>query len=447
MKRLKPKSEFSRNVLTLMTGTTIAQAIPIAISPILTRIYTPEDFGVYAIFMAIVLIFGSIASASYELAIMLPKKDEDAINIFALSFIITTGLSLLLLILVVLFNNNFTSLLNNDEIGFWLYFVPIVVFFSGLFNILKYFNNRKKNYKDIANATIIKSIILAITQLSIGFVKNGVAGLISGQILSQFFANIRLLKNIIKDKTLISKIKKIKIIALAKRYRNFPKFTMWSGLLNTTSLQIPTMMLSVFFNSTIVGFYSLSHRFISMPMALIGSSIGQVFYQQSSNIKNDKEALKKLTLRTYKKLFKIGIIPFSIIIVFGDYIFSFVFGEAWRVAGEYAQLLGVWILFLFIHSPLTSLFLTLEKQKEGLYFNIIILSSRIIVLFIGGYILQESYYTIMMYSFTGVIINLFILFYFFKLLNIDILREMIYIFSSLFAVSGSLYIIKILLVG
>ena len=97
--KLKPKSEFTRNVLTLMTGTTIAQAIPIAISPILTRLYTPKDFGVLALFVAITSIFGSIANGRYELAIMLPKKDEDAINIFASTtiFIIHASLQFLFL--------------------------------------------------------------------------------------------------------------------------------------------------------------------------------------------------------------------------------------------------------------------------------------------------------------------------------------------------------------
>ena len=221
LNRLKPKSEFSRNVLTLMTGTTIAQAIPIAISPILTRIYTPEDFGVFALFIAITAIFSSIANGRYELAIMLPKKEEDAINIFALGFIITSAISFFLLVLVLIFQNDFVELLQNKSIGIWLYFVPITVFFTGLFNILNHFNNRKKYYKDIANATILKSIVLAIVQLLIGFMKQGVAGLISGQIISQFFANTKLLKNIIKDKILISKISKVKMIALAKRYRDF----------------------------------------------------------------------------------------------------------------------------------------------------------------------------------------------------------------------------------
>ena len=201
--RLKPKSEFNKNVITLMTGTTIAQAIPIAISPILTRLYTPQDFGVFTFFLAITAIFGSISNARYELAIMLPKKDEDAINIFALGFIISSVISFLVLFLVVLFNEYFVDLLGNKEIGMWFYFLPITIFLSGLWNNLNYFNNRKKQYKNLAKATIIKSIVLATVQLSIGFIKSGVAGLISGQIVSQFFANTKLLSNIVKNKVLI----------------------------------------------------------------------------------------------------------------------------------------------------------------------------------------------------------------------------------------------------
>jgi O-antigen/teichoic acid export membrane protein len=84
IRRLKPKSEFGRNVLTLMTGTTIAQSIPVAITPILTRLYTPEDFGLLAVFVALTAILGSIANGRYELAIMHPEKDEESINIAAL---------------------------------------------------------------------------------------------------------------------------------------------------------------------------------------------------------------------------------------------------------------------------------------------------------------------------------------------------------------------------
>ena len=87
--KLKPKSEFSRNVLTLMTGTTIAQAIPIAISPILTRIYTPEEFGVFALYLSIIMLFSSLVAGKYELSILIPKHDKNAKNLVLLSISIS----------------------------------------------------------------------------------------------------------------------------------------------------------------------------------------------------------------------------------------------------------------------------------------------------------------------------------------------------------------------
>ncbi len=369
-----------------MTGTTIAQAIPIAISPILTRMYTPEDFGVFALFLAIASIFGSIANGRYDLAIMLPKKDEDAINIFALGFIITTSLSLILLFLVVLFNDYFTKLLNNEEISIWLYFVPITVFFTGLFNILNYFNNRRKNYKDIANATIIKSIILAITQLSIGFVKSGATGLISGQILSQMFANMRLLKNIIKDKILLSKITKVKIIALAKRYKNFPKFSMLAILANTLSVHLTNILISSFYSISTLGFYSLVQRILGMPSALIGRSIGQVFFQEATKEKQQTGKSINTFNSTVKKLVIIGLPSFGILFFIVEDLFAFIFGEEWRIAGIYAQIVIPLFFIRFISSTVSGILIVFERQKNELYINILlIITSFSLIMFLDNF--------------------------------------------------------------
>lgn len=440
--KIKPKSEFSRNVLTLMTGTTIAQAIPIAISPILTRIYTPSDFGVLALFVAISSIFGSIASGRYELAIMLPRKDEDAINIFALGLIITILISLVLLFLVVLFNDFLVEILNNKEIGFWLYFTPLTVFLIGSFNLLNYFNNRKKQYADLRNAMITKSIVMAVIQLSLGFIKSGASGLISGQVFSQMVANAKLIKNIFNDKVLIQKVSKVKIIAVAKRYKKFPKFSMPSEILNNSSVQLPLLMLGYFFSTAIVGFYSLAHKLISMPMTLIGSSIGQVFFKEASTVKKDKLALSNLTLKTYNKLLNIGIIPFSILLAFGDYIFSFIFGKEWIVAGEYTQLLSLWILFVFISSPLSNLTSILEKQKEGLYFNILILVSRVSVIFFGALVLQDSYQTVLIYGLTGFLFWFVWSMYLLKIASVPIVSTIVRSTSIIFVVSGFFILIR-----
>ncbi len=377
LSKLKPKSEFSRNVLTLMTGTTIAQAIPIAISPILTRIYTPEDFGVLSLFVAISSIFSSIANGRYELAIMLPKKDEDAINIFALGFIITACISLFLLVLVLVFHNYFVALLNNEGIGVWLYFIPIAVFFTGLYNILNYFNNRKKQYKDIANATIIRSIITVVIQLSVGFLKGGANGLISGQLVSQMFANMKLFKNIVKDKLLISKISKVKIIALAKRYKDFPKFSMWGVLANSLSHHLTNILISTFYSLTTLGFYSLTQRLLATPSSLIGGSIGQVFFQHATKERQETAKAIKSFNSSLKKLIILGISFFGILYFVVEDLFIFVFGEEWRVAGYYAKILIPFFCINFISSPLAIVMTVFEKQKQALVINLILIISSV----------------------------------------------------------------------
>ncbi|GAB6072765.1 oligosaccharide flippase family protein [Venenivibrio stagnispumantis] len=365
--RLLPKSEFTRNVLTLMTGTTIAQAIPIAISPILTRLYTPEDFGVFALFMAIVSIFGTIANGRYELAIMLPKKDEDAINIFALGFIINVVISLTLLIIILIFHDYILKLLNNKEISPWLYFVPLTVFLMGIFNLLNYFNNRMKQYKDLAKANVYKSIAGAIAQLSLGFLKAGALGLISGQIISQMVSNTKLFINV-KKLNLFNHVYKIKIIANAKKYKKLPLYNLPNAILDGLRESIINILINTFYSVATLGQFSLGRRMVQFPSSLIGSSISQVFFQKISNAKESElyNIVKNFILKTI--LFFSPI--FLIIYIFAPFIFSIVFGEKWKLAGQIASFMTPWIFLNFITSPLSTIFIRLNLQEILLIFAV-----------------------------------------------------------------------------
>ena len=383
LKKLKPKSEFSRNVLTLMTGTTIAQAIPIAISPILTRIYTPEDFGVFALFVAITSVFSVVASGRYELALMLPRKEEDAINIFALGMGILILLTLLLLFFLFLFDSHIINMLENNEIEYWLYFIPVAVFFIGLFNLLNYYNNRQQNYKDIAHATIIKSVILAIVQLIMGIFKMGSSGLISGQIISSFFANVHLFKNIIKDKVLLAKINKAKMVALAKRYKDFPKYQAPHAMLNTFSSQIPVYMFTPFFGLTAVGLYALSTRIVFAPLMILAGASAKVYNQKVTEIYNDKGDAYGFTVRLLKSLIKKIIVPFALFVIFAPDIFAFVFGEAWREAGIYTQILSPWLLMVFVVATISFIPSLLNMQKKAFMIEILYTLFRVIAIGIG----------------------------------------------------------------
>jgi len=383
MQRLKPKSEFSRNVLTLMTGTTIAQAIPIAIIPILTRLYTPEDFGLLALFIAFTAILGSIANGRYELAIMLPEKNEDAINIAALGLLIAATFSFILLLPTIIFNQQIANLLGNQEIGLWLYFVPFVVLMTGLFNVLNYLNTRKKLYKDIAKANVYKSVGMASVQLGVGFVKTGATGLISGQIVAQMISNYRLAKNAKRNYD-TSAVNLPEIKRLAKRYQDFPKFSMWAILANNLANHLTSVFISILFSIATLGFYSLAQKLLGFPSSFIGSAISQVFFKEASDERQRTGKVIVAFDNTLKKLVFLSVPIFSILMLIVEDVFAIVFGANWRVAGEYATYLIPMFAIRFIVAAVSPVDTVMEKQKYFLYFNLTLLLVTLIVFLIAN---------------------------------------------------------------
>lgn len=386
IKNLIPKSEFSQNLLTLMTGTTLAQAIPIAISPILTRIYTPADLGVYALFIAITSILGSVANGRYELAIMLPDKDEDALNLLALGFIISSSLSLIILTLVILFNKTFAGYLGNDDIAFWLYFVPITIFLNGLWNVLNYYNNRTKNYKNLRDAHIIRSLVSAVVNLVVGFLKNGAAGLVSGEVFSRLISNYSLLKNTLKKRQVISAVTLKQMIFMARRYKNFPIISLPSSFISTLYPHLFSVSLSSLYNVSVLGHFYMAQRVLGIPITLLSASVGQVFFQSAVQEKVQTGQARVIFKSTVKKLLIITI-PFFVVLYFIiEDLFAFVFSDDWRIAGTYSKLLIPVFAIRLVSSPVSMINTVFEKQIYGLIISIVLLVSYISVVFSSLYL-------------------------------------------------------------
>ncbi len=368
LRQLKPKSEFSRHVLTLMTGTTIAQAIPIAISPILTRIYTPEDFGVFALYMSITSILSVLATGRYELAIMLPKKDDDALNIMILSIIISFFVSCFLFIIVFVFNDQITYFLGNPKISNWLYFIPMTVLLTGIYQSVNYWSNRKKQYQRLAINKILKSGTTATTNLGMGLSGVGSSGLILSQLIGQSIATVMLCTVIWKeDKNWLKKVKKLKIFALVKKYIKFPKYDVGASLLNILAHQLPNIFFNIIFNSSVSGYYYLTQRILGLPISILGSAILTVFREQASIDYKKFGNAKKIYIQTFKKLFIIGFFTFILLYFFSVELFVLVFGDKWNIAGEYAKILTPLFFLKFISNPLSFMLYIGEKQKLNLY--------------------------------------------------------------------------------
>ena len=406
--KLRPKSEFSRNVLTLMTGTTIAQVIPIAISPILTRIYTPDDFGVFALYMSIASIISVVATGRYEMAIMLPKEGEeqDVKSIVKLIIILLSMVTFITFLIVLFFNQAITNLFENQELSNWLYFLPISVFLVGLYQVYNYLLIREKNFKRLSVNKIIVSTTNASTKLAYGFTVSSGFGLLFGSITGYIISIFFIIKSKVVSKYFCFKNNPIKEVA--KEYQSFPKYDVSSVLINVVANQLPLLALGKFFGMGVVGFYSLMYKVLMMPIGLLSSTILDVFKQRATEDYNKHGNCKDIYLKTFKSLVLIGMVPFTVLGVFAPEIFVFVFGENWRVAGEFAQIMTPMFFLNFIVNPLSYTFFIAQKQKLNLIGQFALLVLTIIAICIGMQFNNE-YLTVMAFAISYSFVYIFYL--------------------------------------
>lgn len=378
----------------------------ILISPIMTRLFLPEAFGASALFVSIITIFSIISCLRYEIAIMLPTKDEDAINLVALCFVITTFMTVILFLAIIFWGRQLIRIINAESIMKFSWLLPIAVFFAGTFQSLNYWNSRKKNFGQLSISQIVSSTISQPIKLVAGFSGfNGAGTLIATNLLNSFISiSILIYSHLKKNFGLILKFVKIdKIIQVFKRYKKFPLFDLWGALLNSISWQLPTLMLGGFFSTKIVGYYAIASTVLGMPLNLIGGSLAQVFFQKASEIKHARADIHESVSGLLKRLLLIGLPPLLIVTISGKDLFAFIFGARWAEAGFYAQILSPYLFFYFIASPLSSIFFIMERQGTALGVHILIFISRFIAIFIGG-ALKNPILALILFSSTGVLV-------------------------------------------
>ncbi|MBX2827777.1 MAG: oligosaccharide flippase family protein [Flavobacteriaceae bacterium] len=379
------KSEFARNVATLVTGTAIAQAIPILISPILTRLYSPEDFGVFALYLSIASVIAVIATGRYEFAITLPPKDEDAVQIVWLSGIIVFCVALVTLGIVLLFHDPIVNALGNERIGPWLYFIPLTIVFSGGYQIFNYWFNRQRAYAKLSKTRVLQTTTSSSTNLIIGFsTKAGATGLVLGNILGQLATSLYFLSSFLRIPLKVSKrLNKSEVKAMAKRYKDFPIYDAPASFCNIASNQITHIFFNSFFSAVISGHYYLVQKIFNAPINLLAGAVQDVFKMEIVTVHNDKGDTRGLFLRTLKKLFLLAVIPTLLIYFFAEDVFTFVFGKEWSVAGKYVKILTPVFFIRFLSFPLSYMLYVAEKQKYNALGQFLLVTAIVITFLIG----------------------------------------------------------------
>ena len=379
MIRILTQSTFARNVGLLVGGTASAQLLLILASPLLTRLYTPNDYGVLAVYAGILGIFSVIASLRYELAITLPENDQEAANIVALCLLVVLLMTVLTAILVFFFGQYWVQLLDAPVLAPYTALLPIGVLLTGSFSVFNFWAIRTKHFENIAKTKFWQSLVTLAIQL--GAFRVGFFALLIGQITGQSSGTIRLGKAAL----IRSEFKTISwqgIKKVAKRYRNFPLYASWSGIINTLGHQVLPLLLAAFFSVGVTGLYVLAHRILMMPVSLVSSAIGNVFLAHASEARWDNK-LPLLFRKTLDLLMQVAMPPALLFIFVAPNLFEVVFGAEWRQAGEYAQLLVFGIFAAFVVSPLSSIFTIIEKQGIGLLLQCLLFISRLAAILIG----------------------------------------------------------------
>jgi O-antigen/teichoic acid export membrane protein len=401
VKRWLPQGEFARNVLTVMSGTMLAQAIPVLISPILTRLYTPSELGTLALFVSLIAIGVVLATGRFELAIPIPRRDLEAFDIA----VVGIGLALVVSVLAWVGLGAFAVLLPYGQnafgtLGGWGYVLPLGILLMGVYQCLSYWNNRHKRFAALSLSKVGQSSTMATVQLAAGMVGAGTPGLIGGYLLGQLAANALLVRSTLADATgTMRRPSAARACAVAHRHADFPRYMIPGQLANVASSQMPVLLLSILYGPAVAGFYSLAERVLVLPVSIVGSAIGDVYRQQAAQQYQTTGNCRVLFLRTVRRLAILASVPLLFAVVAAPWLFSFLFGTAWREAGEITALLGGMVFFQVVSSPLSQTVLLANMHRLDMFwqFSRLVLAASSLYfgyLISGGYQLSIILYVV-----------------------------------------------------
>lgn len=404
-------SDYIKDISTLVGGSLIAQIIAFLSLPLISRLYLPEDFGAYSTFITISGIFGLVSNLLYDRAIVLPKKNSNALGIFLAAIFFSFIIFLVILLIFLLFKPFLSNYLFFGSTLLFL-LLPLRVLQLGIFQSSEQVSLRNKKFKSLSLIRSSNSFLTSIFQILSNLLYSLNGGLIFGKVFSDIISSLLLLASNFKFISInIKKINFNSIHTSIKKYLVFPKFQLPSVFFNTCSQGMPIIFLTSFFSFEVAGFYGMSLRLLKQPTELIGSSTQNVFYQRASHLFNNKKSILNLFNNTTITLAKIYFLPMVFIILFAPQIFNVFLGYEWIKAGEISQALVLWCFFSFIKPPAMMTFNILNLQYMQFRIEFVQLVLRIIALSIGYLYFNSYMISLYLFILVSIIVDTFTIFF------------------------------------
>lgn len=401
----------------MLSGNGLAQLIPFAIAPILSRIYSPSDFGGFSNFMAVLGIFIIVSCGRFDVAIMLPKLKEEAIDVIrkGLQFLKWTVLASLLTGLF--FAQQISEVFDSPEIKNYLILLPFFVILYGLYSMGYNWLNRNSRYKLLASSKLLLTIVIGAVNLILGYMGAGVSGLIMANMLGMASVLFLFRKSLIEVYQGVKERKGMSLTEVEEKYKDFPRINLLHAFFDVANQQfLFNLIFTGLFGVVSMGFYALSYRYIRGPMTIITGSVSQVFFQEASRSSSEGDGFSKIFLKTLSITMVFALPFFIILFFFAPELFAFVFGEEWYDAGIYAQALSPALAMQFLVSPVSHSPIIGNRQKLSFVLN---LGGQLMALgilwYVGSYLMLGAEVSLQAYSLFLCLLRLILLVWFYSL--------------------------------
>lgn len=409
---------FGSAVKTLAGATALSQGIVVVSSPILSRLYTPEHFGLLAAFAAILGLVGSIASLRYNLAIPLPKSPRDGVAVTVLALLATLLVAAIFAATTWPFATQIANLVNMPTLAEYHWMLPLGMFLSGLYVTLSAYGLRAQLYGRIARTRLTQSgIMIAIQILGAGF---GPVALIVGRVVGQAVGIGNLALALVKrDCAALRSLRRADLIRNAVTYRKFPLVSSWAGLASSIGANLPSLLIAAFLGPAEAGLFALTHRVLSLPMGVIGKAVGDVFYRNAARANDEPGGIAPIIEIVHARMTGAAMAPALVIATIAPEAFGLIFGEEWIQAGTLAAIMMPWMLMQITVTPPTRVFPILDRHDLALRFQLFFVAAAVVSLVIGGLVYKDLVISVAILSALNTLVYAVRLLTAFKLVGVD----------------------------
>jgi len=376
-------SPLLRNVFAVAYGTAAAQVVVVAFSPLITRIYSPEVFGLQGVFLSLVGILSPVITLRYPMAIITAETDAEALRLSRLSLLIAGGVAGLLWLILLTGGQTVLQILGAEELGVLILFLPLALLSVAFQDVTDYRAARLGVFRLVGVVEVLQAFAANLARVLGGLAAPITATLVTVTALAPAVkaAILRIGSRDLRRPAV--GLNRAEAAALLGRHRDFPLYRMPTDLLNALSQSVPVLLLGALFSPAAAGLYVLARSVINLPLNVLGTALGNVLYARFAEMQREGKALFPLVAKaTFLQLLFPGGGLAAVSFLFPD-LFAVFFGENWRMSGEYAQWMSLWIICMLTNTPSVRALPVIGQQGWHLLFNSLIFAVGVIGLFAG----------------------------------------------------------------